>query len=231
MLWKWRWQCWNITKFAPGGSQECSHGNRKNIISKFVRTYWTNMNLKVKVSLITLLQVKKHGVITTSQCLNSIPWVGDVWIPHWRNCSGHSLQQVQWCALSFGLRKECSFWISSAAPDALSHISISQQPWRKALWNVIGLFIPPSPGNVHSLWVKFCSRLGQMKDHTSEVSGGEVSIARFSHKEYLQTKDRHMKGPIPGIIWSSTKLGCQHQSQESKTREYIIYKYLSSALN
>lgn len=143
----------------------------------------------------------------------------------------YSPQQVQWCALSFGLRKECSFWISSAAPDALSHISISQQPWRKALWNVIGLFIPPSPGNVHSLWVKFCSRLGQMKDHTSEVSGGEVSIARFSHKEYLQTKDRHMKGPIPGIIWSSTKLGCQHHSQERKTREYIIYKYLSSALN
>jgi len=38
MHWKQWWQCWNITKFAPGGSRECSHRNRKNIICKFVRT-------------------------------------------------------------------------------------------------------------------------------------------------------------------------------------------------
>ena len=29
---------WNITKFVPGGSYECSHRNRKNTVYKFVRT-------------------------------------------------------------------------------------------------------------------------------------------------------------------------------------------------
>jgi len=50
MRWKRWWQCWNIAKFAPGGSHECSHRNIKNTVCKFVRTYWTNTRLKVTVS-------------------------------------------------------------------------------------------------------------------------------------------------------------------------------------
>jgi len=48
--WKWWCQCWNIAKFAPGGSHEWSHRNIKNNICKFVRAYWTNTRLKVTVS-------------------------------------------------------------------------------------------------------------------------------------------------------------------------------------
>lgn len=52
MHWKWWSQCWNITKLEPGGSHECSHGNRKNAACKFVRTYWSNVRLKVTISCI-----------------------------------------------------------------------------------------------------------------------------------------------------------------------------------
>jgi len=36
MHWKNWWQCWNIVKFVPNGSQECSH--IKNTVCKFVRS-------------------------------------------------------------------------------------------------------------------------------------------------------------------------------------------------
>ena len=37
--WKQWWQCQNVAKFAPCGSYECSHWNRKNTICKYVGTY------------------------------------------------------------------------------------------------------------------------------------------------------------------------------------------------
>jgi len=81
MHWKWWSQCWNITKLEPGGSHECSHGNRKNTACKFVRTYWTNMRLKVAVSCITSLLVMRDGVTCTSWSQNSSPWNDKMWIP------------------------------------------------------------------------------------------------------------------------------------------------------
>lgn len=63
-------------KFMPGGiSHECSHRNRKNIICKFVMTYWTNTKLKVTVTLTVLLPV----IITImSQSQNRSLWSGDM---------------------------------------------------------------------------------------------------------------------------------------------------------
>lgn len=40
------------------------------------------------------------------------PWNGEMWIPHRRTSSRCSLQQVKWCALTFGIGKGWSFWIS-----------------------------------------------------------------------------------------------------------------------
>jgi len=45
-----RWQPWNITKFTPGGSHDCSYKNRKNTVHKVIRNYWTNTKLNVTVS-------------------------------------------------------------------------------------------------------------------------------------------------------------------------------------
>ena len=84
--WKRWWQCWNITKFAPGSSHECSHRNM-NTICKFVRSYWTNMRLKVTFSWITSSLVTRHGVTTMSQSQNGSPWSSDMWIPHRRKNS------------------------------------------------------------------------------------------------------------------------------------------------
>ena len=67
MHWKQCRQHWNISVFPPHGSHECSHRKRKNTICKFVRTYWTNMRLKVTVSWIISLPMMKHFVITMSQ--------------------------------------------------------------------------------------------------------------------------------------------------------------------
>jgi len=50
VCWEWWWQCWSIAAFEPGCSYWCSQSNRRNIIWKFVRTYWTNTRLKVTVS-------------------------------------------------------------------------------------------------------------------------------------------------------------------------------------
>jgi len=103
---------WNITKFVPGGSYECSHRNRKNTVCKTVRICWTNTVLKVAVSWITSLPVTRHGDITTGRSQNSSAWRGNMWIPYWRKSSGHNPQQVKWCALSFGMGKDWSFWTS-----------------------------------------------------------------------------------------------------------------------
>ena len=47
---KMMWQYWNVVMFSPGCSHKCSHMNRNSTVYKFVRTYWTNMSLKVTVS-------------------------------------------------------------------------------------------------------------------------------------------------------------------------------------
>ena len=70
--WKWWWQHWNTAKFVPGGSQECLSKNRKNTVLKSVRTYGSNMQLKVTVSWITSLLVMRR-VITMRQSQNSSP--------------------------------------------------------------------------------------------------------------------------------------------------------------
>jgi len=126
MRWKRWWQCWNITKFAPGGSHECSHRTIKNTVCKFVRTYWTNMRLKVTVSWIASSPVTKRGVTTTSQSQNSSPWSGDMWIQI--KSSRRCPQQVKWCALSFGIGKGWSFWIS-LNPDKPLTLTATSQCW------------------------------------------------------------------------------------------------------
>ena len=100
---KWWWQCWNIIKFAPDESHECSHRNKKNVVCMFVRTYWTNMRLKVTVSQITPLLVTGCGVITgVKTAVHGVL----TWIPQWIKIWRLSPQQVKWCALSFWDRKE-----------------------------------------------------------------------------------------------------------------------------
>lgn len=103
---EWWWQRWNITKFTPGGFHKFLHRNRKNLICKLIRTYWTNTRLKA-----TLL-VTRFSVTTMSQSQNSSPQSGDMWIPHGRKCSRLSTQWIQRYALSFGIGKVRSFWIS-----------------------------------------------------------------------------------------------------------------------
>ena len=78
MRWKWWWQYWNIKKFAPGGSHECSHRHRNNIICKFVRICWTNLRVKVIVSWITSLLEMRHGATTTSWSQNNHPRTGNM---------------------------------------------------------------------------------------------------------------------------------------------------------
>ena len=100
--WKWWWQHWNIAKFAPGGSHECSHRNVKNTLCKFVRTYWTNTRLKVTVSWIASSPVTKRGLTTTSRSQNGSPWSGDLrWCRflqarHAGSCSSLAKVHNQW---------------------------------------------------------------------------------------------------------------------------------------
>jgi len=78
-----------------------SQRNRKNTVCKFVRTYWTNMNLKVKVSYITVISPLKAR-IKMAVCGVA------AWVPHWRQSSRRSSQWVKWWALPFGIGKEQS---------------------------------------------------------------------------------------------------------------------------
>jgi len=63
-----------------------------------------------------------------SQSQNSSPWSGDMWIPHRRKSSRRYPQQVKWCALSFGIGKGWSFWIS-LDPDKPSTLTATSQRW------------------------------------------------------------------------------------------------------
>ena len=100
MHWKWWLQCQNSTKFAPVGSHKCSHGNRKNTICQFVRTYWTNTRLEVTASWITSLWVMRGSATSMSWSQKGHSSSGDMWTTHQRKISRHSPEQVQWCALS-----------------------------------------------------------------------------------------------------------------------------------
>lgn len=104
-----QWQDWNIKQVAPGWCHECSYRR-----SKFFRTYWTNM--KVKVSWITSLLVVGLGVTVMSLSQNGSPQSDYIWVPHRRRNSGDSLQQVKLCALSFeiqfpGSQRSHQFWL------------------------------------------------------------------------------------------------------------------------
>ena len=59
---------------------------------------------------------------------NSSPGSSDVWIPHWRKSVRSSPQQVKWRALSFGIGKRRSCWISQN-PDKPSTLTITSQSW------------------------------------------------------------------------------------------------------
>jgi len=97
-----------ILHFALGCSHRCWHKNGKNIVCRFVRTYWTTVRMKVAVSWITPLLVKRCGATAMSTGQNSSLWSSNMWIPHRRKSSSHSPQQVKWCAIGKGW----SFWIS-----------------------------------------------------------------------------------------------------------------------
>ena len=83
---------------------------------------------KGTVSWITSLLVMRCDVATMSHSNNSSPWSSDVWIPHWRKSVRSSPQQVKWCALSFGIGKRRSCWISQN-PDKPSTLTITSQSW------------------------------------------------------------------------------------------------------
>ena len=71
---------------------------------------------------------QRCGVTTTSWSQNSSPQSGDMWIPHQRKSSRRLPQRVKWCALSFGIGKGWSFWIS-LNPDKLSTPTATSQRW------------------------------------------------------------------------------------------------------
>jgi len=84
-------ECWNTAKFAPDGSHKYSHRSRKNVVSEFVRTYWTNTRLNVTASWITSLPVTRCGVTATRWSQNGSPWSSHMWIPHWRKVQDAAL--------------------------------------------------------------------------------------------------------------------------------------------
>ena len=63
---------------VPHGSHDCSHRSRKKTMYKSTGIYWTNMRLKVMVSLTASLPVTICDVATMSWSQSSSPWNGDV---------------------------------------------------------------------------------------------------------------------------------------------------------
>ena len=104
---------------------QISYRNRKNTGCKFVRTYWFNRKLKVTVSWITSLPMMRHVVTTTNQSQNSSPGSSNVLIPHWRKSLRCIVQWLKWCALSFGIGEEWSFWTSWNLEKPPTPIAIS----------------------------------------------------------------------------------------------------------
>ena len=69
------------------------HRNRKNAICKFVRTFWTNIRMKMTVSWIPLLLEKTHGVTAMTRSQNGCQWSSDM--------NSSSKKKVQDTALSW----------------------------------------------------------------------------------------------------------------------------------
>ena len=63
-----------------------------------------------------------------SQSQNSSPWSGNTWIPYQLKISAHNPQEVTGHALSCGIGKGWSFWISQNA-DKPSTLTDSLQCW------------------------------------------------------------------------------------------------------
>lgn len=99
-----------------------SHRNRKNTICKFITTEpisgwrWHFLGSHHYQRWDLLLWVWA-GM-----------WSGKMWIPHQRRSSRCSPQQVKWCAVSFGVGREWSFWVSWN-PDRPSILTATSQLW------------------------------------------------------------------------------------------------------
>jgi len=117
----------NIAKFEPDGSHRCSHCNIQKTICTLVRTWWTNARLKVTVSYIAWLPVMRCGVTTTSWSQNGSLWNGDVSFPSKKKFKMQPSADKS-CALSFGIAKGSSFWISWN-PDKPSTVTTSLWCW------------------------------------------------------------------------------------------------------
>ena len=85
---------------------------QKEHYMQFVRTWWTDIGLKVTVPWIALLPVTRHDITTMSRNQNGSSWSSDPWIHGQGKSSSQSLQWVKWYGLSFGIERGWSFWIS-----------------------------------------------------------------------------------------------------------------------
>ena len=106
-----------MTKFALSGCHECSHRNRKNM-QNLLNPHKSEGNS-------FLDHVICGGGMWCHRYEPEWKWpsVEPMWIPHWRKSSRCSPQQVTWCALSFGIGKGWSFWISWN-PDRPSTVTV-----------------------------------------------------------------------------------------------------------
>jgi len=101
--WKQWWQCQHIAEFAPGRSWECSHRNRKNTVGRFVRTYWTNVRLKVMLSWSVSLPVTRYSVITTSLNFQK-PEMKSVFLLQLNSATAHTSLKTVW--------RRCQSWLN-----------------------------------------------------------------------------------------------------------------------
>jgi hypothetical protein len=82
----------------------------------------------VTVSWTASSPVTRRGFTTTSWTQNDSPWSADMRIPHQRRSSRSSHQRVKRCALSFGIGKSWSSWVSWN-PDKPSILTVTSQRW------------------------------------------------------------------------------------------------------
>ena len=95
------------------GPHELSHRNIKNTVRKVVGTYWTNTRLKVTVSwiassLVTEMWCHHYEQESKQQSMER----QHVNSPSKKKFKTLPSVEVMWCALSFGIGKGRSFWIS-----------------------------------------------------------------------------------------------------------------------
>ena len=70
-----------LQSLSQVGTLSAHTGTERKPYTIFVRTYWTNMRLKVWI--MSFLVMRCH-VTTMSQHQKSSPWSGNMWIPHLR---------------------------------------------------------------------------------------------------------------------------------------------------